>query len=217
MAPIAIDETRYLTVGWEMFSGGDWLVPHLNGDYYTHKPPLLFWLIDAGWRFFGVNAWWPRLVPQLAGFAAWLVLWRLARRLWPQVEDVSPFAVILAGGTLVWSLTGTLIMFDMLLALWVLVGMLGLARAGDGEGRGWLLFGVGLGLDECIDIGPHPNHRLRRLVHAQHRQHAADRLQLRRHRDQQVALGRVPEVPVDFLFDLRQRAAQRVTRPGPAA
>ena len=144
--PIAIDETRYLTVAWEMYSGGDWLVPHLNGEYYTHKPPLLFWLIDAGWRVFGVSAWWPRLVPLLAGLAAWLVLWRLARRLWPQIEEVSPFAVILAGGTLVWSLTGTLIMFDMLLALWVLVGMLGLARAGDGEARGWLLFGAGLGL-----------------------------------------------------------------------
>jgi len=145
-APIAIDETRYLTVAWEMFSGGDWLVPHLNGDYYTHKPPLLFWLIDAGWRIFGVNAWWPRLVPHLAVVAAWLVLWRLARRLWPQIEDVPPFAVIFAGGTLVWSLTGSMIMFDMLLTLWVLVGMLGLARAGHGERRGWLLFGAGLGL-----------------------------------------------------------------------
>jgi 4-amino-4-deoxy-L-arabinose transferase-like glycosyltransferase len=144
--PIAIDETRYLTVAWEMFSGGDWLVPHLNGEYYTHKPPLLFWLIDAGWRVFGVSAWWPRLVPLLAGLAAWVVLWRLARRLWPQIEDVSPFAVILAGGTLIWALTSTLIMFDMLLALWVLVGMLGLARAGDGDARGWWLFGAGLGL-----------------------------------------------------------------------
>jgi 4-amino-4-deoxy-L-arabinose transferase-like glycosyltransferase len=144
--PIAIDETRYLTVAWEMFSGGDWLVPHLNGEFYTHKPPLLFWLINAGWTVFGVNAWWPRLVPHLAVLAAWGVLWRLARRLWPQIEDVAPFAVIFGGGTLLWSLTGSMIMFDMLLALWVLVGMLGLAQAGDGEARGWLLFGAGLGL-----------------------------------------------------------------------
>jgi 4-amino-4-deoxy-L-arabinose transferase-like glycosyltransferase len=151
--PIAIDETRYLTVAWEMFSGGDWLVPHLNGDFYTHKPPLLFWLIDAGWSVFGVNAWWPRLVPQLVGLAAWVVLWRLARRLWPQVEDVSPFAVILAGGALLWAVTGTMIMFDLLLALWVLVGLLGLARAGDGDARGWLLFGAGLGLG-ILSKGP---------------------------------------------------------------
>jgi 4-amino-4-deoxy-L-arabinose transferase-like glycosyltransferase len=101
--PIAIDETRYLTVAWEMFSGGDWLVPHLNGEFYTHKPPLLFWLFGAGWTLFGVNEWWPRLVPLLAGLASWFVLWRLARRLWPQIEDVAAFAVILAGGTLLWS------------------------------------------------------------------------------------------------------------------
>lgn len=144
--PIAIDETRYLTVAWEMFSGGDWLVPHLNGEFYTHKPPLLFWLFGAGWTLFGVNEWWPRLVPLLAGLASWFVLWRLARRLWPQIEDVAAFAVILAGGTLLWSVTSTLIMFDLLLALWVLVGMLGLARAGTGDRRGWLLFGAGLGL-----------------------------------------------------------------------
>jgi 4-amino-4-deoxy-L-arabinose transferase-like glycosyltransferase len=144
--PLAIDETRYLTVAWEMFSGGDWLVPHLNGEFYTHKPPLLFWLIGAGWKIFGVSDWWPRLLPLLAGLAAWFVMWRLARRLWPQIEDAPPLAVSLAAGTLLWSLTGTLIMFDLLLTLWVLVGMLGLVRAAGGDPRGWLLFGTGLGL-----------------------------------------------------------------------
>jgi len=144
--PLAIDETRYLTVAWEMFVRGDWLVPHLNGEFYTHKPPLLFWLVGAGWKLFGVNEWWPRLVPLLLGLAGWTLLWRLARRLWPQAEDVSPLAVALAGGTLVWALTQTLIMFDLLLATCVLLGMLGLARAGTGDARGWWLFGLGLGL-----------------------------------------------------------------------
>lgn len=144
--PLAIDETRYLTVAWEMYSRGDWLVPHLNGEFYTHKPPLLFWLILLGWQAFGVSDWWPRLVPALAGLAAWALLWRLARRLWPEVEDVPPLAVILAGGTLVWAVTGNLIMFDLLLAACVLLGVLGLARAGTGDGRGWWIFGLGLGL-----------------------------------------------------------------------
>jgi 4-amino-4-deoxy-L-arabinose transferase-like glycosyltransferase len=144
--PLAIDETRYLTVAWEMFSRGDWLVPHLNGEFYTHKPPLLFWLIGAGWSVFGVSEWWPRLVPFLLGLGGWALLWRLARRLWPEVEDISPLAVSVAGGMLVWALFQTLIMFDLLLATCVLLGMLGLARAGAGESRGWWLFGLGLGL-----------------------------------------------------------------------
>jgi len=144
--PLAIDETRYLTVAWEMFTRGDWLVPHLNHEFYTHKPPLLFWLIGAGWSLFGVSEWWPRLVPFLVGLGGWAALWRLARRLWPEAEDVASLAVILAGGMLVWALTQTLIMFDLLLASCVLLGMLGLARAGTGDARGWWLFGIGLGL-----------------------------------------------------------------------
>jgi 4-amino-4-deoxy-L-arabinose transferase-like glycosyltransferase len=144
--PLAIDETRYLTVAWEMYSRGDWLVPHLNGEFYTHKPPLLFWLICLGWQAFGVSDWWPRLVPALAGLAGWVLLWRLARRLWPQMEDAPALAVILAGGMLVWVATSTLIMFDLLLTACVLLGLLGLVRAGEGERRGWWLFGLGLGL-----------------------------------------------------------------------
>lgn len=144
--PLSIDETRYLTVAWEMYLRGDWLVPHLNGDLYSHKPPLLFWLIGVGWQLFGVNEWWPRLVPALVGLAGWALLWRLARRVWPHAEDAPALSVILAGGTLAWAVTGTLIMFDLLLAACVLLGMLGLVRAGEGEARGWWIFGLGLGL-----------------------------------------------------------------------
>ena len=44
---LPIDETRYLSVAWEMWLRGDFLVPHLNGEPYSHKPPLLFWLMNA--------------------------------------------------------------------------------------------------------------------------------------------------------------------------
>ena len=50
---LPVDETRYLAVAWEMWLGGDYLVPHLNGETYSHKPPLLFWLINLGWGVFG--------------------------------------------------------------------------------------------------------------------------------------------------------------------
>lgn len=144
--PLAIDETRYLTVAWEMFLRGDWLLPHLNGVLYVHKPPLLFWLIGAGWKLFGVNDWWPRLVPLLASLVGMLATWRLARRLFPYAGDAPPLAAMLAGGTVVWAATSTMIMFDMLLAACVLTGLVGLAGAGAGDRRGWLIFGLGLGL-----------------------------------------------------------------------
>ena len=39
--PIPIDETRYLTAAWEMFNSGQWLVPTINGAWYSDKSPLL--------------------------------------------------------------------------------------------------------------------------------------------------------------------------------
>ncbi len=39
------DEPRYAEVAREMVASGEFLVPHLNGAIYTHKPPLLFWSI----------------------------------------------------------------------------------------------------------------------------------------------------------------------------
>ena len=39
-----IDETRYISVAWEMWLRGDFLVPFKNGATYSHKPPLMIWL-----------------------------------------------------------------------------------------------------------------------------------------------------------------------------
>lgn len=41
------DEARYAYVAREMRQDGHWLVPHRSGDYYAHKPPLIFWMNNA--------------------------------------------------------------------------------------------------------------------------------------------------------------------------
>ncbi|VAW80265.1 Polymyxin resistance protein ArnT, undecaprenyl phosphate-alpha-L-Ara4N transferase; Melittin resistance protein PqaB, partial [hydrothermal vent metagenome] len=33
---LPVDETRYLSVAWEMWWRGDFLVPYLNGEAYHH-------------------------------------------------------------------------------------------------------------------------------------------------------------------------------------
>lgn len=80
---VPIDETRYVSVAWEMWLRGDFLVPHLNGEIYSQKPPLLFWMFNLGWALFGVNDLWPRLVSPLFGLASLFLTMRIARRLWP--------------------------------------------------------------------------------------------------------------------------------------
>lgn len=42
------DEARYAYVAQEMRTDNHWFVPHRHGQFYAHKPPLMFWLINAG-------------------------------------------------------------------------------------------------------------------------------------------------------------------------
>jgi hypothetical protein len=59
----------------------DWLVPHQNGLPYSHKAPLLYWMIHAGWAVGGVSDVWPRILEVLLSTAnLWLVA-LLARNL----------------------------------------------------------------------------------------------------------------------------------------
>jgi 4-amino-4-deoxy-L-arabinose transferase-like glycosyltransferase len=38
-------EARYALVAREMWEKGHWILPHLGGQVYPDKPPLLFWAI----------------------------------------------------------------------------------------------------------------------------------------------------------------------------
>jgi len=144
---IPIDETRYVTVAWNMWLRGDYLVPWLNGAAYSHKPPLLFWLMNAGWAVFGVNDWWPRLVPSFFALASVFLTIRLARRLWPQEAQVAQIAPLILLGSALWAVFTTATMFDMMIASCTLLGMLGVVTAWQGEARkGWLLAGIAFGL-----------------------------------------------------------------------
>ncbi len=145
--PLPVDETRYLAVAWSMWLDGDFLVPHLNGEAYHHKPPLLFWLMNAFWALSGVNDWAPRLVAPLFALAALFLTRTLARELWPDGDAAADLAPTLLAGALFWTLFGTLTMFDMLLAACALAGLLGLVRAWRGGGRrAWLLVTLGIGI-----------------------------------------------------------------------
>ena len=45
------DEARYTYVAKEMKETNNFWVPQRNGEYYAHKPPLIFLLINAGTLF----------------------------------------------------------------------------------------------------------------------------------------------------------------------
>ena len=121
---LPIDETRYLAVAWEMWLRNDFLVPYLNGEPYSHKPPLLFWLIHAGWGVLGVNEWWSRLVAPLFGLGCLFLLRFLCHALWPDDKKTQDLALLFLTGCIFWTIFVTLTMFDMMLVFFALLGLL---------------------------------------------------------------------------------------------
>lgn len=141
-----IHETRYLSVAWEMWQRGDFLVPFMNGAPYSHKPPLLFWLMQAGWAVTGVNDWWPRLLSPLLAFACLFLVRHLAAELWPERPEPARLAPWILLGSLLWSLYSQAIMFDLLVAFFALLGIVALVRSSLGKPNAWWLFALSIGL-----------------------------------------------------------------------
>jgi 4-amino-4-deoxy-L-arabinose transferase-like glycosyltransferase len=142
-----IDETRYVSVAWEMWLRGDPWVPFKNGVPYSDKPPLLLWLYQAGWAVFGVNDWWPRLVSPISSLTCLGLTAMLAQRLRPELPEVSITAPWILASSLLWILFSTSAMFDVLLTVWVLLGVSGIWLASQGKTvRGFALLGLAVGI-----------------------------------------------------------------------
>jgi 4-amino-4-deoxy-L-arabinose transferase-like glycosyltransferase len=142
---LPVDETRYATVAWEMWSRGDFLVPYLNGEPYSHKPPLLFWLIHAGWWLFGVSEWVLRLVSPLLALGTLMAVAQLSRRLWPDDGEAARLAPWVLFGCVSLTAFCSWVQFDLLLTLCTLLALNGVVSAAHGSRRGWLLTGIALG------------------------------------------------------------------------
>ncbi|MCK2184181.1 ArnT family glycosyltransferase [Halomonas getboli] len=142
-----IDETRYLSVAWEMWQHHSLLVPLLNGEPYAHKPPLLFWLIQLGWALFGTSTLVSRLMIPLVGLGAFWLLADIVRRLAPDARATARWAPLVLFGTTLWWLYLPLSMFDILLTTCLLLAVDGLVRhLTGGHRRALWLAGLGLGL-----------------------------------------------------------------------
>lgn len=131
---LPVDETRYLTVSWEMFLKQSFFVPTMNFEPYFQKPPLLFWLIDFAWSVFGVS----RLAALGVIFViSSLVIYLtqlLARALFPNMQGMAERTPWLMLGSTIFVIYSSLLLFDLLLTLFVLAFMLALLAFARGRG-----------------------------------------------------------------------------------
>lgn len=151
---LPVDETRYISVAWEMHQSGDYLVSHINGLTYAHKPPLLFWLINAVWCLTGPSDIAARLVGPFSAAVSLLLTFQLARRLYPESPNLPPTAGLIQCSMILWMIFSPSTMFDALLTVCVQTSLLGAIDLSQGiYRRGVLLTGLGIGLG-ILSKGP---------------------------------------------------------------
>jgi 4-amino-4-deoxy-L-arabinose transferase-like glycosyltransferase len=91
------DEPRYAQVAREMYARGDWVTPTLGGHTWFEKPALLYWLMMAGYRLFGVSEFAARFGSASAGVATLLLVgWAGRRAELAAGEWMRPFGVVCA-------------------------------------------------------------------------------------------------------------------------
>lgn len=144
------EEGRRILPAVTMLGTGDWIVPHVGGEPYLSKPPLINWLVAGAFRLTGVqNEWAARLPSVLAMLALGLGLaWRGGDRalLGPSGGLVAAVFALTSVGMME---KGRLVEIE---ALYVacyglaLVDWLAAWRAGASPWRQWLVPAVPLGL-----------------------------------------------------------------------
>jgi len=119
---VPIDETRYLSIAWEMRQTGHWITLHLNGLPYYDKPPLLFWLVNASWTVLGTSLWSARVLPVVCGMGCVALCGKLERLLAPEASGQAAWVML---GMIFFVLFTGVVMFDVLLCLCVVAGFIG--------------------------------------------------------------------------------------------
>lgn len=113
------DEPRYAQVAREMLRSNDWVVPHLNGEVYTEKPPLYFWLIALASKPFGdVNEMTARMPSAVSALLTMLLTYLLGANLLGRREALLGTLIMATSAQFIW--IGRIGVLDMLLALCIL-------------------------------------------------------------------------------------------------
>jgi 4-amino-4-deoxy-L-arabinose transferase-like glycosyltransferase len=115
-------EPRRMLLAKDMVRNGHWLVPDLLGKPYILKPPLLPWLISAGFLLFGsTGVWAARFFPALTGLLTVVVTFFFAKRLFNQ--RVGFFAALILATSLLFIRRTRMAEEDVILTLFVTLAL----------------------------------------------------------------------------------------------
>lgn len=108
-----INEGLYAEIPREMLRLNEYIIPHLNYVPYLEKPPLLYWLIAASYKLFGISEMSARLVPAVAASATVLTVLLFMRKIKLASEGALASLMLLCSVIVI--LLSRIVLFDMLL------------------------------------------------------------------------------------------------------
>ena len=130
------DEARHANIGREMLEAPgwrDWVTPKIGGVPYRNKPAPFYWALATSYAGFGVNERAARLVSAVAGSvtAVAVCLWAAIR--WgPRTGALAGLVLVTAPEYFV---LGRFVSADMMLTMWVTLGVLAVHRFAERPGR----------------------------------------------------------------------------------
>ena len=157
------DEPRYAQVAREMFLRGDLITPTLGGHTWFEKPALLYWMIIASFKLFGVTEWSARLPSAISGLLTVAAVFVMGRQLElgkdeeHKLQGYAFWSAIAAATTIGIVVFSQAVSFDIILtmtttwamAFYVLYNLQDYSNVSEKPG-GWLLAGfyifIGLSL-----------------------------------------------------------------------
>jgi 4-amino-4-deoxy-L-arabinose transferase-like glycosyltransferase len=104
------DESWFARAAVEMVESGNYLVPTFNGEMWTDKPILYYWLLSAPVRLFGPTAFACRIWSAIGTAATCMLTFIVGKRLWG--NDAGLWAMLILASSLMILGTGTLAIID---------------------------------------------------------------------------------------------------------
>lgn len=146
-------ESNYALTAKEMLLSGDWLSPRIYGQFWYDKPAMIYWLIAACYKIFGIGEFAARFPAALfsaasVAFACWF-----AGRLFDSRLAGLFAAVVLATSLEFWVLA-RMVITDAVLFFFSSVCLAAFYLGLKGEGRGWLVIAYAAAGLSVLTKGP---------------------------------------------------------------
>jgi hypothetical protein len=141
---VSWDEAIYAEISKEFLVLSSWLAPHWNYQLWMEKPPLFFWVTAIFFKVFGISEFWARAASAFSGIGVVVVIYFCGKELKDsRLGWIAAFLLLTIRGFLQMGRSGKT---DMMLTLWMFVGLYGVLLLTNGRRSGWYLFWCGSAL-----------------------------------------------------------------------